>query len=94
MTTRGVRPDTGAILQTLRNIEGSAGGFELLLDDSRMRKPPRCAVVRSSESRRVYLFIHDNPHEVADWRGDMEIIGFDALAPRLRRPPPTRAALD
>jgi hypothetical protein len=94
MTTRGVRLDTGAIQQTLHNIEGNAGAFELLLDDGRMRKASHCAVVRSSESRRVYLVVHDNPSEFADWRGDMEIIGFDALEPRLRRRRRPSSALD
>jgi hypothetical protein len=94
MTAPSERLDTSAIQQTLHNLEGNAGSFELLLDDGRMRTAPHCAVVRSSESRRVYLLVHDEPAEFTDWRGGMEIIGFDVLAPRLRHPRRSRSGLD
>ncbi len=80
-------PDAGAIRRTLNVIEGGAGSFELLTHDGPdPHEPgqPLCAIVRSTESKRVYLLVHEDDPSAMRWRQRYEIIGFDGLRQQLR----------
>jgi len=86
MTTRQRRlPDADAIRDRINAIEGRSTNFELL---SRSRSRPSeaepiCALVRSTESRRVYLLVHEDA-SASGWQPPCEIIGFDGLRAQLR----------
>ena len=86
MTTRQRRlPDSDAIRERIDAIEGRSTTFELLCrSQSRPSEAePFCALVRSTESRRVYLLVHED-EPVAGWQPTCEIIGFDGLRAQLR----------
>lgn len=79
-------PQAGEIRRRLDAIEGKSDGFELLTQAGLRRTAtelPPCAVVRSTATRRVYLFARQR--DAAHWREPCEIIGFDGLRQRLHR---------
>ncbi|HEV8679962.1 MAG TPA: hypothetical protein VGQ90_11345 [Stellaceae bacterium] len=86
MTTRQRHlPDADAIADRISAIEGGSTSFELLSRSvSRRREAaPLCALVRSIESRRVYLLVHES-EPASGWQPPCEIIGFDGLRGQLR----------
>lgn len=78
-------PDADAIRERINAIEGGSTAVEVLTHGQSRRKETSrvCALVRSTESRRVYLVVHEGDR-AAGWQPPCEIIGFDGLRAKLR----------